>query len=146
MPLFSYVKTAMRQAVTHIWELWWFESIYTLQGKPNIHDMYASRANPRTPLIRFLRTVPVRGNLSRWLNRVEQIYCSQEKVLLTPPLSPAKWPMGPASVSLPNITFEVVCLNQIFIDKHATSVYWTHITSMWSVRSILARGGQPIGP
>jgi hypothetical protein len=28
-------------------------------------------------------------------------YCSQEKVLPTPPLSPAEWPVGPAPVSLP---------------------------------------------
>jgi hypothetical protein len=28
----------------------------------------------------------------------------------------------------------------------ATSAYWTHNTSMRSIRSILARGGQPIGP
>jgi hypothetical protein len=28
-------------------------------------------------------------------------YCSREKVLPTPPLSPAEWSMGPTSVSLP---------------------------------------------
>jgi hypothetical protein len=28
----------------------------------------------------------------------------------------------------------------------ATSVYWTHITSMRLIRSILAHWGQPIGP
>jgi hypothetical protein len=41
-------------------------------------------------------------------------------VLLTPPLSPAEWPIGPASVSLPNTTIEVVRLSQISVDEHAT--------------------------
>jgi hypothetical protein len=39
--------------------------MHTLQGKPDTHDTYASRASPRTPLVRFLWAVPVRDNLSR---------------------------------------------------------------------------------
>jgi hypothetical protein len=39
---------ATRQAVAHIRESWWFESMYTLQGKPNIHDTYAFYTSPRT--------------------------------------------------------------------------------------------------
>jgi hypothetical protein len=46
----------------------------------------------------------------------------------------------------PNTTIEEVLLSQVSIDKHVTSVYWVHIFSMWSVLSILARGGQPISP
>jgi hypothetical protein len=34
------------------------------RGKPDQHDMYASHASPRTPGIRFLRAIPVHGNLS----------------------------------------------------------------------------------
>jgi hypothetical protein len=43
--------TATRQAVTHIRESRWFELMYILQGKPDTHDTYAFRANPRKPLV-----------------------------------------------------------------------------------------------
>jgi hypothetical protein len=43
---------------------------------PNQHDMYASHAGPHTPDVRFLWTVPVRGNLSQVIDRVEQGHCS----------------------------------------------------------------------
>jgi hypothetical protein len=56
--------TVTRQAVTHIRESRWFELMYILQGKPDTHDTYASHASPRMLLIRFLRAIPVRGNLS----------------------------------------------------------------------------------
>jgi hypothetical protein len=36
--------------------------------------------------------------------------------------------------------------SQASIDEQGTLDYWAHNTSMWSVHSILARGGQPIGP
>jgi hypothetical protein len=120
--------------------------MYTLQGKPNIHDMYAFHVSPRTPLVRFLWAVPVRGNLSRWLNIVGQIHCPREKMLPTPPLCPTEWLTGPASVSLPNTVIEAVRLSQTFVDEQATSVYSAYITSKWSVRLILTRRGQPIGP
>jgi hypothetical protein len=57
--------------------------MYTLQGKPDQHNTYASHASPRMPSIRFLRVVPVRGNLSRAADRVGQSHCSQEKWLPT---------------------------------------------------------------
>jgi hypothetical protein len=106
--------------VTQIWESRRFESIYTLQEKPNTHDTYASCTDPHTPLIHFLRAVPICGNLSRWPNRLRQIHCSREKVLPTPPLSPTEWPAGPTSVSLPNTTIEAVSLNQTFVNEQAT--------------------------
>jgi hypothetical protein len=59
------VLTTTSQVVTHIRESRWFESMYTLQGKPDTHDTYTSRASPHMPLVRFLRGVPVRGNLLR---------------------------------------------------------------------------------
>jgi hypothetical protein len=48
MQLISYVRTATRQAVTHIQESRWFKSMYTLEGKPDTYDTYASHASPRT--------------------------------------------------------------------------------------------------
>jgi hypothetical protein len=50
------------------------------RGNPDQHASYAFYASPRTPDIRFLRAVPVHGNLSHWANRVGQIHCSREKV------------------------------------------------------------------
>jgi hypothetical protein len=43
------------------------------RGKPNQHDTYASHASPHTPGVRFLRAVPVRGNLSWGTDRFGQI-------------------------------------------------------------------------
>jgi hypothetical protein len=41
------------------------------------------------------------------------------------------------------IVIEAVGLSQASIDEYATSVYWTHISSMWSVHSILPREANP---
>jgi hypothetical protein len=43
------------------------------RGKSDQYDMYASHASPRTSGVRFLQTVPIRGNLSRVVNRVGRI-------------------------------------------------------------------------
>jgi hypothetical protein len=64
--------------VTHIRESRRSESMYTLQGKSDTHDLYASRVSPHTPIVCFLWAVSVYGNLSRWLNRVRQIHCSKK--------------------------------------------------------------------
>jgi hypothetical protein len=53
-----------RKAITHIQELQWFESMYTLQEKPDTHDTYASYASPRMTYARFLQAVPIHYNLS----------------------------------------------------------------------------------
>jgi hypothetical protein len=71
--------------------------------------MYASHASPRTPLLRFLQVVCIRGNLSRVINSVGQNHCSQEKG--TPdyiPSTPADRSVCPHLVSLPPTTIEVV--------------------------------------
>jgi hypothetical protein len=146
MPLISYVKTAKNKRLliseSHDNLNW----CTPYKGKSDTHDTYASCAGPCTSHVRFLWTVLIRDNLSRWPNRVGWIHCSWEKVLLTPPLSPAEWPTGPTSVSLRNTTIEAVRLSQTSIDEYTTSVYWTHITSIWLLHSILTCGGQPIGP
>jgi hypothetical protein len=52
------------------------------KGKLDQHNTYASHASPRTPGVCFLWVVPVRGNLSQVIDRVEQGHCSREKGLL----------------------------------------------------------------
>jgi hypothetical protein len=58
------------------------------RGKPDQHDMHTSHTSPRTPSVRFLRAVPVRGNLPRATDRVGRSHCSREKGL--PTQSPAR--------------------------------------------------------
>jgi hypothetical protein len=53
------------------------------RGKLDQHDTYASHASPCMPGVRFLRAVPVRGNLSWVIDRVGQSHCSREKGLPT---------------------------------------------------------------
>jgi hypothetical protein len=55
------------------------ELMYTLQRKPDQHNMYASHANRCTPGVRFLWTVPVRGNLSWVTDGIRQSHYSWEK-------------------------------------------------------------------
>jgi hypothetical protein len=71
------------------------------RGKPDQHDTYASNATPRTPGVRFLWAVPVRGNFHESSTTLDGYYCSRKKVFPTPPLSPTEWSAGPALVSLP---------------------------------------------
>jgi hypothetical protein len=52
-------------------------------GKPDQHATYASRASPRTSGVCFLWVVPVRGNLSCVIDRVEQAHYSREEGLMT---------------------------------------------------------------
>jgi hypothetical protein len=53
------------------------------RGNPDQHATYDSHASPRTPHVRFLWVVPVRGNLSWVIDRVEQAHCSREEGLPT---------------------------------------------------------------
>jgi hypothetical protein len=61
--------------------------MYTLQGKPDQHDTYASHTSPRMPGVRFLRAVPVHGNLPRAADRVGRSHCSRENGLPTQSLA-----------------------------------------------------------
>jgi hypothetical protein len=71
------------------------------RGKPDQHATYASHASPRTPGVRLLRAVPVRGNLSWVIDKVEQAHCSREEGLLASLLSqPMKqWGQSQASIN-----------------------------------------------
>jgi hypothetical protein len=53
------------------------------RGKLDQHATYASHTSLRMPGVRFLRVVPVWGNLSRVIDRIEQVHCSREKGLPT---------------------------------------------------------------
>jgi hypothetical protein len=82
MPLISYVKTAKRQAVSHIRESQRFESMYTLQGKP---DQHATRI-PR-PVRIWSQTIRISCGLCiatfhEVINRIVQIQCPREEGLL----------------------------------------------------------------
>jgi hypothetical protein len=50
------------------------------RGKSKQHDTYASHVSPRTPGVRFLRAVPVRGNLSQGTNSVGRTLLLQRKM------------------------------------------------------------------
>jgi hypothetical protein len=62
------------------------------RGKLDQHVTYASHTSPRTPDVRFLWAVPVRGNLLRVIDRVEQANCSREEGLLTQSTA-RRWPI-----------------------------------------------------
>jgi hypothetical protein len=49
------------------------------RGKPDQHDTYTSHTSPRTPDVRFLRAVPVRGNLSREPTKLDGSHCFQKR-------------------------------------------------------------------
>jgi hypothetical protein len=110
IPLINYVRTATNKRLLISESRSDSNRCTPYRGKLDTHNTYAFRTSPRTALIHFRRAVPIRDNLSCWPNRIRQINCSREKVLSTPLLSSVKWPMGPASVSLPNRTNEAVHL------------------------------------
>jgi hypothetical protein len=114
------------------------------RGKSDQHTTYASHSSPCTPDVRFLRVVPIRDNLSLTPTKSKQAPTPRRSLgnqrqtglavilggLIPPPM---RQPWSRGKKFWPN-------------DYTATSDYWAHITSMRSVHSILAHGGQPIGP
>jgi hypothetical protein len=64
--------------------------MYTLQGKPDTHDTYVSRASPHTPYVRFLWALHVRGNLSQAIISVGRTLLLPRKIDLDTTLSPAE--------------------------------------------------------
>jgi hypothetical protein len=65
------------------------------KGRPDQHDTYASHVSPRTPGVRFLRAVPVRGNLSQAINSVGRTLLLPRKRAPDTTPSPAEWSVGP---------------------------------------------------
>jgi hypothetical protein len=133
-----------KQAVTHIRESRRFESMYTLQGKirPTCHVRFPLQ------FMHARHTLPV-GSPGTW-----QPFTSSHEVE-TNPYSWKKswqpktdWPSR--HLGWPRSSSHATTLSRRKKFRHniyiATSAYWAHITSMQSVCSILACGGQPIGP
>jgi hypothetical protein len=72
MSLINYVKTATKKWLL-ISEIYGDSNRCTsYRGKSDTHDTYVFCASPRKPRVRFLRAVPVRGNLSLAINIVGQ--------------------------------------------------------------------------
>jgi hypothetical protein len=114
------------------------------RGKTNQHVTYASHSSPRMPDVHFLQTFPIRDNLSLAPTKSKQVPTHGRSLgnqRQTGPAivlgglipSPMRQPWSRGKKFRPN-------------GYTATSAYWTHITSIRSVCSILVRGGQPIGP
>jgi hypothetical protein len=69
--------------------------------KSDQHDMYAFHTSSHTPGVRFLRAVPVRGNLPRATDRVGQSHCfPRKRAPDTIPSMPTDQSAGPYPVSL----------------------------------------------
>jgi hypothetical protein len=92
------------------------------RGKPDQHATYASHARPCTSGVRFLRAVPVRGNLSWVINRVVQAHCSWEKGSQNNPQC-ADWPI---CESVPSFSSEPT--NEAVGAK--PSIYWQPATRL----------------
>jgi hypothetical protein len=85
MLLISYVKTATNKRLLISESRSDSNWCTHYRGKFDQHDTHASHPNPCTPGVRFLWAIPVRGNLSRIINRVRQSHCSWEKGLPAQP-------------------------------------------------------------
>jgi hypothetical protein len=70
MALISYVKTATNKRLLIFESRGDLNRCTPCREKSDQHDTYGSHASPRTPGVRFLRVVPVCGNLSQAINNV----------------------------------------------------------------------------
>jgi hypothetical protein len=78
------------------------------KGKVDQHDTYAFHASSRTPSIRFLWAVPVRGNLSQTTNSVVRTLLLPRKRSPDTIPSPAEWSTGSPPSFSPNTAIEAV--------------------------------------
>jgi hypothetical protein len=113
------------------------------RGKPDQHATYASHFSPRMPGVRFLWAVPVRDNLSLDPTKLKQAPTPERSLSNQRQIDPAVIldDLIPPPMRQPWSRGKKFWLNGYI----STLAYWTHITSMRSLRSILTRGGQPIG-
>jgi hypothetical protein len=90
------------------------------RGKPDQHAAYASHASPRTPGVHFLWAVPIRDNLSRVIDRVEQAHCPREEGLPTQSTA-HRWPIhGSVPIFSPKPTNEAVGAKLSIYQRSAT--------------------------
>jgi hypothetical protein len=140
----SYLRAdARKQMVTHIRESWRFESMYTMQGKP---DQHATRI-PRSVLI-WSQTIRIsRGQ------RIATLYeLSIGLDSCTAPEKKCSRLHLSARLSGPWDPPQFLSQHNHWSSALKPSTCWqptTRLTgpiktSIWSVRSILACGGQPI--
>jgi hypothetical protein len=135
-----------KQAVTHIRESRRFESMYILQGKLDQHAMRISCS-----VYVWSRTIRIShgqriATFRESLIDLDGSHYSQEKGILDYiPSMPADRSVGSHPVSLPLSTKKIVDLSQASIDDKLLGLLGPY-TSMRLVHSILACGGQPIGP
>jgi hypothetical protein len=111
------------------------------RGKPDQHNMYAFHASPRTPNVRFLRAIPVRGNPLRVDGCTAPDSTSQ----------PGWVVYGTHHSFSPNTSIEAVCLSQAPVngrllglpDPYHWHVIGTFNTCSWvpTPRSLTDTGG-----
>jgi hypothetical protein len=144
MPL-SYLRAdGHKQAITYIWESQRFESMYTLQGKtrPTRHTyptLHLHMVSDHTYL-----TWSTRSNHSRSPHEVEIDPCNRKKSWRPKTDWPSRRLRSPHSSSL----------TTVLEYRKEVSAKWLHsyigllgpYTSMRSVLSIVAHGGQRIDP
>jgi hypothetical protein len=113
------------------------------RGKSDQHVTYASHSSPRTPGVRFPRAVPVCNNLSLAPTKSKQAPTPERSLDNQRQTGPVVVLSGliPPPMRQPWSKGERFWHNGYTV----TSAYWTHITSIRSIRSILARDGQPTG-
>jgi hypothetical protein len=143
--------------VTHIRESWGFKLMYIPQEKPDTHDTYASHASPCMSLVRFLRVVPVRGHLSRWLSRVGRILLLSRNNGSRHIPQQVGWPIhGSAHSFSPISVIEAIGESQSSVDERATHHFtgpiylaydqYVQYLLMGANPSVLNRHGQGIQP
>jgi hypothetical protein len=104
------------------------------RGKSDQHDRYTSHASPRTPGVRFLRAVPVRGNLLWVTDRVGRILLLPRKSAPDSTSHPGWVARRTHLVFSPTTAIEVVVLSQAPVDGPLLGLlgpYHRHVISMF---------------
>jgi hypothetical protein len=108
------------------------------RGKPDQHDTYAFHASPRTPGVRFLWAVPVRGNFLWVTDRVGRALLLPRK---SDPDSTSQtgWVASGTRLSFsPKTTIEAVGLSQTYVDNRLLGLpdpYHRHVIGMFNTCS-----------
>jgi hypothetical protein len=120
MPLSYLHVNDHTQAVTHISESWWFESMYTMQGKLNQHGTHIShsvRVWSQTIRIAYDQCI---ATFHVVINRVEQDHYSEKKGSWHNPQHVGRPIRGYVPCFSPKTTIEEVGAKPIFCWRPAT--------------------------